>query len=121
MKRALRSATVPCVLAANLLVSLLVLVLGGTSAYAVGGISVDQSVNANGATSFTIGTTQPNELILIAADGWPCVGGQAVTVDGSAATLVTTAGPGYCGGDNTGGATVFQFVAASPGIHNVAC
>jgi hypothetical protein len=104
------------VLAANLLVSLLALVLGGTTAYAVGGISVDQSVNALGATSFTIGTTQPNELILVAADGYPCVGGQTVTVDGSAATLVTTAG---CDG-NTGGATVFQFVAASPGIHNVA-
>jgi hypothetical protein len=115
MKSALRSATVPCVLAASLLVSLLVLVLGATSAYAVGGISVDQSVNAYGATSFTIGTTQPDELILIAADGWPC-SGQTVTVDGSAATLVTTAGCSY----ETGEATVFEFVAASLGIHDVA-
>jgi hypothetical protein len=84
-----------------------------------GGVTVDQSVKAGSSAAFTIGTSQPNELILVTADGWPCSGGQQVTVDGSAATLIAAAG-GYCTGPNSGGATVFQFVAATAGTHNVA-
>jgi hypothetical protein len=95
------------------------LVGAGPAAASVGGITVDQSVNAGQSAAFTIGTSQPNELILIAANGWPCSGGQQVSVDGSPATLVASAG-GYCSGPNSGGATVFQFVAPTAGTHNVA-
>jgi hypothetical protein len=95
-----------------------VLAVGVSSAAAAGGPAVDQITNAGLSAAFTIGTSQPNELILITADGWPCPGGQQVTVDGSAATLIAAAGD--CITNNTGGATVFQFVAPTAGTHNVA-
>src|SRR5262249_4290508 len=81
------------------------LCLGLSAAFAAGGPTVDQVVNGLDSNAFMISTSQPNELILIAADGWPCVGGQQVTVDGSPATLI--AAEDDCG-NNTGGATVFQ-------------
>jgi hypothetical protein len=104
---------------ASLLAFFMMLCLGGLPAFAAGGITVDQSTNGGSSTSFTIGTSQPNELILIAADGWPCSGAQLVTVDSSPAALIASAG-GACFGPNSGGATVFQFAAPTAGIHNVA-
>src|SRR5574341_1150924 len=80
------------------------------------GITVDQSV-VGPSTSLIIGTSQPNELILIAANGWPASGTPpAVTVDGSPAVLITfSASPT----GNTGGASVFQFLAPSSGSHTI--
>jgi len=52
-----------------------------------------------------------------------CDGGQSVTVDGSAATEVASAGNAFFCGDgsvNSGVATVFQFVAPTAGTHNIA-
>jgi hypothetical protein len=79
-------------------------------------VTVDQSANGP-SNSLVIGTSQPNELILIAANGWPATGtAPTVTVDGSAAALIAFQASSSF---NSGGASVFQFVAPSAGPHTV--
>jgi hypothetical protein len=91
-------------------------VLGLSASAFAAGITVDHSTSGP-STSLTIETSQPNELILIAADGWPASETRpTVTVDGSAAGLVSfEASEPF----NTGGASVFQFVAPSAGLHTI--
>jgi FIMAH domain len=129
LKNNRRALTVPRLLAVSVFAFLAILCVGALPAAASGGgVTVDQSVNGGSSAAFTVGTSQPNELILVSANGWPCSGGQQVTVDGSPATLVASAGGGVdfygCSGPNSGpnsgGATVFQFVAPTAGTHNVA-
>jgi hypothetical protein len=78
-------------------------------------ITLDQTANANGASTFTITTTNPNEIILIAADGWPGVFSGTCTVDGNPATLEANAQSG-----NSGVAVAFAYLAPASGVHTIA-
>jgi hypothetical protein len=91
-------------------------VLGLSASAVAAGITVDQSTGGP-SSSLTIETSQPNELILIAGDGWPASETPpTVTVDGSAAGLISfEASEAF----NSGGASVFQFVAPSAGLHTI--
>lgn len=83
---------------------------------AAAGITVDQSVSGP-STSLIISTSQANELILIAANGWPAPRpAPTVTVDGSPAGLIAFAADASF---DSGGAFVFQFVAPSAGTHTI--
>ncbi len=79
---------------------------------------LDTYVSGNGGSSFTISTSQPNEIILIDANGW--AGGYssaspAVTVNGNAATEI--ANEGVC--SNPGISTMFYYIATSPGTYTI--
>ena len=85
-----------------------------------GSVNLDQSVSANGASTFSITTTFPNELIMISYDGFtrqtpPPVG--PVTVDGNPATQINMAH----GGGFTGTAEVFAYACPTAGTHTIIC
>jgi len=77
---------------------------------------LDATANANGASTFTITTTHPNELIMIAYDGWNGPGSGPVKVDGNPATLLTTANTG-----NSGTAMTYYYPAAAAAVHTIVC
>ena len=79
-------------------------------------VNLDATANANGAASFNITTTQPNELIMISYDGWNGPGTGPVTVDGNPATLVAIANNG-----NSGTSEVYAYAAAAAGVHSIVC
>ncbi len=75
-------------------------------------ITLDNTVNANGASTVNITTANPNEMILIAADGWPGTFSGSCTVDGNPATLEANAQTG-----NSGVAVAFAYMAPAAGVH----
>jgi hypothetical protein len=89
---------------------IVVTVLAGTAP-----ITLDNTVNANGASTVNITTANPNEMILIAADGWPGTFTGSCTVDGNPATLEVVAETG-----NSGVAAAFAYMAPLAGIHTIA-
>jgi len=103
-----------------LLLLVVTLVFGNTSflkGQCYGTVLFDNAVNANGATTVTITTANPNELIMIAYDGWPQPGAGPVTVDGNPATHVLTA----FDNNNSGVAETYAYGAATAGTHTIVC
>lgn len=82
-----------------------------------GTVMLDQSSTGNGSNTFTITTTNPNELIMIAYDGWPSPGAGPITVDGNPATHIQTAFDGV----NSGVAETYAYSAPAAGVHNIVC
>ena len=84
-----------------------------------GAPTLDTYISGNGGSSFTITTSQPNELILIDANGWAgytATGANpSVTVNGNAATEV--ASEGVC--SNPGISTLFDYIAKNPGVYTI--
>ncbi|HXB12098.1 MAG TPA: hypothetical protein VNZ45_08950, partial [Bacteroidia bacterium] len=98
----------------------LTFILGSSSALKAqcyGTVVFDQAASANGASTFTINTTNPNELILISYDGWPSPGAGPITVDGNPATFLQT---GF-DLDNSGVAEVWCYSAPAAGVHTIVC
>lgn len=87
-----------------------------TKAQCYGTVHLDDTANAKGASTFTINTTNPNELILIAYDGWSGPGSGPVTVDGNPATHIVTADT-----SNSSTAEVYAYSAPAAGSHTIVC
>lgn len=87
-----------------------------TKAQCYGTIHLDDTTNANGASTFTINTANPNELILIAYNGWPGPGSGPVTVDGNPATHIITADTA-----NSSTAEIYAYSAPAAGSHTIVC
>ena len=79
-----------------------------------GVVHYDQSATANGLSTFSITTANPNELILIAYNGWFEPGTGPVTVDGNPATHLNTAHT-----SNDACAEAYCYFAATAGVHNI--
>ncbi len=71
-------------------------------------------------TTLEISTTQPNELILVAADGTPS-STPTVTVDANPATMITISNmrPSSLYPSGSGSASLFYYVAPSSGLHTI--
>ncbi len=85
------------------------------------GVTLDQFAIAGspgncGNTTFTITTTNPSEMIMVAYDGWNGPGAGPVTVDGINATWIQTANNG-----NSGSAMTYAYVAPAAGVHTIVC
>src|ERR1700722_4111695 len=103
----------------TLVLLLSLLLLGSMSilkAQCYGVVHYDQSVSANGNSSFDISTTNCNELIMISYDGWPGPGTGPVTVDGNNATWINTAFVYFYAVAET-----YAYIAPSPGVHHIVC
>ncbi len=84
-----------------------------TTTNCIPGVTLDNTVSANGATTVNITTANPNELIVIAANGWPNVlFAGPVTVDGNPATLL-----GNDFTSNSGSASAWGYLAPAAGVH----
>lgn len=94
------------------------------NAQCYGVVTLDQSLTANGSSSFSISTTFANELIMISYDGWgPYDTGMGpVTVDGFPATKIAleTELPWIPSG-NSGTAETYAYSAPLAGVHNIVC
>lgn len=77
----------------------------------------DAAVAGVSTAAFAITTTQPNELIMIAYNGWSTPGLGPVTVDGNAACHINTA----FDNNNSGIAETYAYAAAAAGVHNIVC
>ncbi len=77
---------------------------------------LDNAVAANGASTFTMATNFPNELVMITYAGWNGPGSGPVTVDGVNATLVSIANNG-----NSGTTEVYAKTVAAVGVHTIIC
>ena len=103
----------------RLLVLLFSIFLGSfsfLSAQCYGVVHYDSTGAANGSNTFNIVTSNPNELILIAYNGWDNPGAGPVKVDGNAATHINTAHVA-----NTAVAEVYCYSAPLAGTHTVVC
>ncbi len=77
------------------------------------GVTLDNTVSAAGASTVNITTANPNELIVIAGNGWPDLFFTGpVTVDGNPATLL---GNDYT--SNSGSASAWAYLAPAAGVH----
>jgi len=77
---------------------------------------LDVAANANGASTFTIQTNFPNELLMITYAGWNGPGSGPVAVDGVNATLVSIANNG-----NSGTTEIYAKTVAAAGVHTIVC
>jgi len=89
----------------------------GVAAPASSRVTLDQAVNGGGSTSFSISTSNPNEVIVIAVDGWPALTPSSVTVDGNEAKGIVG---GTNAGVNTGFASIYVYTAPTAGSHAIA-
>ncbi|HEY1645578.1 MAG TPA: hypothetical protein VGF75_04325, partial [Candidatus Saccharimonadales bacterium] len=80
-------------------------------------VHYDASAGANGSSTFNITTANPNELIMIAYDGWPSPGTGPVKVDGNSATHIAT---GF-DNNNSGIAETYGYIAPAAGTHTIVC
>jgi hypothetical protein len=99
-----------------LLASFLLAAPSIVKAQCYGVVHYDQSSTAAGNSTFTINTTNSNELIMIAYNGWFGPGNGPVTVDGNAATHINTAHT-----SNDACAEAYCYVAPLAGTHNIVC
>src|SRR5581483_11281292 len=80
-------------------------------------VAFDAFVAGTSSSSYSITTTKPNELIMIAYNGWPSPGNGPVKVDGNAACKIKTA----FDNNNSGIAETYAYAAAAAGVHNIVC
>jgi len=85
------------------------------------GVTVDHAVNGGGSSSFSISTSNPGEIIVIAADGFPeatrSPASPTVTVDGNGATELYI---DQVVGTNTGFSSAWVYTAPTAGSHAIA-
>ena len=81
-----------------------------------GVVHYDSTATAGGLSTFNIVTSNANELILIAYNGWDTPGSGPVKVDGNPATHINTAHTG-----NAAVAEVYCYSAPAAGTHTIVC